>query len=143
MTLEREEQGLARSGDLGKFDEDGNLYVVGRKKDVIIRGGQNIFPAEIESMLITHPKVVNVAVAGIPDRVMGEKACAYVLCKPGEFLSFDEMIDFLLSKKVAKYKLPERLEVVDQFPMSGDGQKIMKRKLIENTMEKLKAERIA
>ena len=143
MTLEREEQGLARSGDLGKFDADGNLYVVGRKKDVIIRGGQNIFPAEIESMLITHPKVANVAVAGIPDGLMGEKACAYVICKPGHVLSFDELVEYLLSKKVAKYKLPERLEVVDTFPMSGDGQKIMKRKLTENTIEKLKNEGIA
>jgi non-ribosomal peptide synthetase component E (peptide arylation enzyme) len=140
MTLEREAQGLARTGDLGKFDEDGNLYVVGRRKDVIIRGGQNIFPAEIESMLITHPAVANVAVVGMPDRVMGEKACAYVICKPDKTLTFDEMTLFLLDKKVAKYKLPERLELVDSLPYSGDGQKVMKRKLTEEVTAKLKSE---
>jgi len=140
MTLEREAQGLARTGDLGKFDEHGNLYVVGRRKDVIIRGGQNIFPAEIESMLITHPAVFNVAVVSMPDRVMGEKACAYVICKQGQILTFDEMTSHLVKKKVAKYKLPERLQVVDSFPYSGDGQKVMKRTLSEDVTAKLKAE---
>ncbi len=140
MTLARETQGLARTGDLGKFDEDGNLYIVGRRKDVIIRGGQNIFPAEIESMLITHPAVVNVAIVGMPDKVMGEKACAFVICRPDCTLTFDEMTLFLLGKQVAKYKLPERLEIVDSFPYSGDGQKVMKRKLVEEVITKLKAE---
>ena len=140
MTLARETQGLARTGDLGKFDEDGNLYIVGRRKDVIIRGGQNIFPAEIESMLITHPAVVNVAIVGMPDKVMGEKACAFVICRPDCTLTFDEMTLFLLGKQVAKYKLPERLEIVDSFPYSGDGQKVMKRKLAEEVITKLKAE---
>ena len=139
-TLERETQGLTRTGDLGKFDEQGNLYIVGRRKDMIIRGGQNIFPAEIESMLITHPKVLDVAIVGMPDPVMGEKACAYVIPKPGQALAFDEMVSFLLEKKIAKYKLPERLELVDSFPMSGDGQKIMKRELTEEVTRKLKAE---
>jgi len=139
-TLAREAEGLARTGDLGKFDEDGNLYVVGRRKDVIIRGGQNIFPAEIESMLITHTSVANVTIVGMPDKVMGEKACAFVICKPGKTIAFDEMTSFLLDKKVARYKLPERLEIVDSFPYSGDGQKVMKRKLSEEVTAKLKAE---
>jgi non-ribosomal peptide synthetase component E (peptide arylation enzyme) len=140
MTLARESQGLARTGDLGKFDEEGNLYVVGRRKDVIIRGGQNIFPAEIESMLITHPSVADVAIVSMPDKVMGEKACAYVICKPDCTMTFDEMTSFLLHKRVAKYKLPERLELVDSFPYSGDGQKVMKRKLTEDVTARLKAE---
>jgi len=140
MTLAREEQGLARTGDLGKFDDNGNLYVVGRRKDVIIRGGQNIFPAEIESMLITHAAVANVAIVTMPDRVMGEKACAFVICKPACTLTFDEMTSFLLNKKVARYKLPERLEIVGNFPYSGDGQKVMKRKLTEDVAAKLKSE---
>jgi non-ribosomal peptide synthetase component E (peptide arylation enzyme) len=139
-TLKREAQGLTRTGDLGRFDEQGNLYIVGRKKDVIIRGGQNIFPAEIESMLIIHPKVANVAVVGMPDPVMGEKACAYVIPKPGQTLAFDEMVSFLLEKKIAKYKLPERLELVDNFPMSGDGQKIIKGELTDRVTKKLKEE---
>jgi non-ribosomal peptide synthetase component E (peptide arylation enzyme) len=139
-TLARESTGLTKTGDLGKLDEDGNLYIVGRKKDVIIRGGQNIFPAEIESILITHPSIMNVAVVPMPDDVMGEKACAYVVCKPGKDICFDDVTSFMLDKKCAKYKLPERLEVVDNFPMSGDGQKVMKRQLTEEVTVKLKDE---
>ncbi|MBT3362273.1 MAG: acyl--CoA ligase [Chloroflexi bacterium] len=139
-TLAREATGLTKTGDLGKQDEDGNLYIVGRKKDVIIRGGQNIFPAEVESLLITHPSIMNVAVVPMPDNVMGEKACAYVVCKPGKDITFEDITSFMLEKKCAKYKLPERLEVVDNFPMSGDGQKVMKRQLTEEVTGKLKAE---
>jgi len=139
-TLAREAIGLTKTGDLGKLDKDGNLYIVGRKKDVIIRGGQNIFPAEVESILITHPSIMNVAVVSMPDDVMGEKACAYVVCKPGKDISFEDITGFMLEKKCAKYKLPERLEVVDSFPMSGDGQKVMKRQLTEEVTKKLKDE---
>jgi non-ribosomal peptide synthetase component E (peptide arylation enzyme) len=139
-TLKKEAQGLNRTGDLGKLDEYGNLYIVGRKKDVIIRGGQNIFPAEIESILITHPKVAYTAVVGMPDPVMGEKSCAYIIPKSGQTLTLDEIVSFLLEKKIAKYKLPERLELVDSFPMSGEGQKIIKRELTERVTKKLKAE---
>ncbi|MFC1998072.1 AMP-binding protein [Chloroflexota bacterium] len=139
-TLAREATGLTKTGDLGKLDEDGNLYIVGRKKDVIIRGGQNIFPAEVESLLITHPSIMNVAVVPMPDDIMGEKACAYVVCKPGKDISFEDITSFMLEKKCAKYKLPERLEVVDNFPMSGDGQKVMKRQLTEEVTKKLKDE---
>ena len=139
-TLAREATGLTKTGDLGKLDEDGNLYIVGRKKDVIIRGGQNIFPAEVESILITHPSIMNVAVVPMPDDIMGEKACAYVVCKPGQDISFEDITGFMLEKKCAKYKLPERLEVVDNFPMSVDGQKVMKRQLTEEVTIKLKAE---
>ncbi|MFC1951297.1 AMP-binding protein [Chloroflexota bacterium] len=139
-TLSRESQGLTRTGDLGKLDENGNLYIVGRKKDMIIRGGQNIFPAEIESILITHPKILNVAVVSMPDPVMGEKACAFVVPRSGKTLTFDEMVSFMLEKKCAKYKLPERLEIVDSFPMSGDDQKIMKRELTEMVKAKLAEE---
>jgi non-ribosomal peptide synthetase component E (peptide arylation enzyme) len=141
-TLAKETGGLSRTGDLGKLDEHGNLFIVGRKKDVIIRGGQNIYPAEIESMLIAHPKVSNVAIVAMPDPVMGEKACAYIIPKPGQTITFDEMASFLMGKKIAKYKLPERLEVVDSFPMSGDGQKVMKRELTEMVTSKLKVEGI-
>jgi non-ribosomal peptide synthetase component E (peptide arylation enzyme) len=139
-TLAREASGLTKTGDLGKLDDDGNLYIIGRKKDVIIRGGQNIFPAEVESILITHPKIMNVAVVPMPDPIMGEKSCAYVVSKPGQDISLDDIIAFMLDKKCAKYKLPERLETLDSFPMSGDGQKIMKRRLTEEVTKKLKGE---
>ena len=135
-----EPDGWLHTGDLCKFDEDGNLYIVGRAKDMIIRGAQNIYPGEVENILVTHPKVLNVAVVSMPDPIMGEKCCAYVIPRPGQGFTFDEMVSFLKDKKMASYKLPERLEIVDSFPMSGDGQKIIKRELTEDVTRKLEAE---
>lgn len=133
-------EGWATPGDLVKFDEDGFLVITGRKKDIIIRGGQNIYPGEIESLLIAHPKVSDAAVVAMPDPIMGEKACAFVIPAAGsEALTFDEMVDYLKSKKLAMYKLPERLEVVDLFPMAG-GSKINKVELRRMITEKLKEE---
>jgi len=133
-------EGWYHIGDLGRLDEDGNLYIVGRTKDMIIRGGQNIYPIEVENMLVAHPKVLNVTIVAMPDPVMVEKACAYVIPKPGQTLTFEEMSEFLLEKKMAKFKIPERLEIVESFPMSGDGQKIIKGELTRMVTEKLKAE---
>lgn len=132
--------GLIRTGDLGRFDEQGNIYIVGRKKDIIIRGGQNISPVEVENILITHPKVSNVVVVPMPDPVMGEKVCAYIVPVAGADFTFDEMVSFLEERRIAPYKLPERLEIVDRFPMAGDGQKINKRQLAEDVAGKLKTE---
>ena len=93
-------------------------------------------------MLITHPKITDVAIVAMPDPIMEEKACAFVIVKPGSIFNFDEMISFLIEKKMAKYKFPERLEVVDGFPMSGDGQKISKKDLVEQITRQLKLEGI-
>ena len=120
------EDGWFRTGDLGMIDVKGNLVIVGRKKDMIIRGGANIYPIEVENLLITHPKILQVAIVKMPDPVMGEKACAYVVPRQGQDFTFDEMISFLKAKEIALYKLPERLEIVDAMPMVGDGQKIDK-----------------
>lgn len=120
------EDGWFRTGDLGIIDEKGNLAIVGRNKDVIIRGGANIYPIEVENLLLTHPKILHVAIVKMPDPVMGEKACAYVVPKKGQDFTFDEMISFLKAKEIALYKLPERLEIVDAIPMVGDGQKVDK-----------------
>ena len=135
-------EGWYRMGDLGRFDENGNLYVVGRARDMIIRGGQNIYPVEVENLLVTHPAVLQVAIVPMPDPVMGEKACAFVIPQPGRSMTFDEMVDFLLEKKIAKFKIPERLEIVAGFPMSGDGQKVIKKSLAEDVAGKLKEEGI-
>jgi len=132
-------EGLFRSGDLGQFDESGNLMLIGRKKEVIIRGGQNIHPTEIEGLLLTHPKIRSVALVPMPDPIMGEKACAYVALNPGEQLTFEEMISFLKGKKIASYKLPERLEVLDELPLRGH-QKVAKGELQKDLLRKLQGE---
>ncbi len=96
-------------------------------------------PAEVEKVLSAHPKVASVAIVGMPDPVLGEKGCAYVIPKAGESLTFEEMVAFLKEKKVASYKLPERVEIVSEFPMSSGG-KVLKRELIADITQKLKAE---
>ncbi len=121
-------KGWTTTGDIVKFDQE-CLWILGRAKDMIIRGGQNIYPAEIEGLLNDHPKVASVAVVGYPDREMGERTCAYVIAKGGQDFSFEEMVEFLKGKKLAMYKLPERLEVVAEFPAVGDSGKVNKETL--------------
>ena len=93
--------GWFRTGDLGRWDDRGNIVIVGRKKDMIIRGGQNVYPVEIENILITHPKVTAVAVVAMPDPIMGERACAFIVPKAGEDFTFEEMASFLKEKNLA------------------------------------------
>lgn len=132
--------GWATPGDLAKFDENGYIVIAGRKKDIIIRGGQNIYPGEIESLLIAHPKVSNAAVVAMPDPIMGEKACAFIIpAAGGEMFTFEEMFNYLKGEKLAMYKLPERLESVDAFPLAGDS-KINKVALRQMITGKLKDE---
>jgi non-ribosomal peptide synthetase component E (peptide arylation enzyme) len=128
--------GWTTTGDIVKFDQE-CLWILGRAKDMIIRGGQNIYPAEIEGLLNDHPKVASVAIVGYPDREMGERACAYVIPKGGQDFTFDEMIEFLKGKKLAMYKLPERLEVVSEFPAVGDSGKVNKETLKKEIAEKV------
>ncbi|MDP2644666.1 MAG: AMP-binding protein [Desulfobacterales bacterium] len=131
------EDGWFRMGDLGRFDERGNLSIVGRKKDLIIRGGQNIYPVELENLLGTHPCVSQVAVVKMPDPVLGERACAYVVVKENAAFSFEEMIRFLKDRGVAVFKLPERLEIVGALPMVAEGQKVNKKQLEQDIKAKL------
>jgi non-ribosomal peptide synthetase component E (peptide arylation enzyme) len=132
-----DQEGFATPGDLVTVTEDGHLKIMGRKKDIIIRGGQNIYPREIEDYLITHPKVINAAVVPMPDPVMGERACVFVTLKQGDQLNFDEMIDYLKSKKIAMFKLPERLEVVEALPLVGESGKIDKKALAKWIADKV------
>jgi non-ribosomal peptide synthetase component E (peptide arylation enzyme) len=129
-------KGWTSTGDIVKFDQE-CLWILGRAKDMIIRGGQNIYPAEIEGLLNDHPKVASVAVVGYPDREMGERTCAYVIAKGGQDFSFEEMVEFLKGKKLAMYKLPERLEVVSEFPAVGDSGKVNKETLKKEIAEKV------
>ncbi len=134
-----DEDGWCTTEDIVKFDQ-GCLWILGRAKDMIIRGGQNIYPAEVEGLLNEHPKVSSVAIVGYPDRAMGEKCCAYVIPKPGETFTFEEMVEFLKGKQLAMFKLPERLEVVDEFPAVGDSGKVNKETLKQMIKEKVEAE---
>jgi non-ribosomal peptide synthetase component E (peptide arylation enzyme) len=132
--------GWFKMGDLAKWDDEGNLVIVGRKKDLIIRGGQNIYPVEVENSLRIHPKVLDAAIVGMPDPVMGQKCCAFVVLREGEAFSFEEMVGFLKQKKFAPYKLPERLEFIERLPRVGDQQKVDKKILEQLITEKLKSE---
>ncbi|MBI2935022.1 MAG: acyl--CoA ligase [Chloroflexi bacterium] len=129
-----------RTGDLGKINEDGNLVIVGRKKEMIKRGGQNIYPIEIEKLMLTHPKVLDIAVVGMPDPEMVERACAYVVPKTGQKFVFDDLSGYLKEKGLAPFKIPERLEILEKMPMLAADQKIDKKVLKADIVEKLKAE---
>ena len=131
--------GFYRMGDIVR--KNGRYIVTeGRKNDLINRGGEKISTDEIENLLLKHPAVHGVALVAMPDPVFGEKACAFVTLKPGGELGFEEMKSFLLDQKIAKFKLPERLEIVPEFPISPAG-KILRRTLREMIEEKLAAER--
>ncbi|MBK0422015.1 long-chain fatty acid--CoA ligase [Leucobacter sp. CSA2] len=112
--------GWFRTGDLGYFDEDGYFFIVDRLKDMIISGGENIYPAEIEIALNAHPAVTDVAVIGTPHEKWGETVCAVVAFAPGEELDLEALRDFL-TKRIARYKLPSRLVTVDAVPRNGAG----------------------
>ena len=135
------EDGWYRMGDYvrkrGRY-----VYAEGRKKDLINRGGEKISCEEIENLIFKHPKVEQVALVAMPDPVFGEKACAFVVPKPGERIEFDELIGFLKSQRIASFKLPERLELVDHFPTSLVG-KILKRQLRDQIAERIQTEAAA
>ena len=125
--------GWVSSGDLGVLDADGYLTIVGRKKEIIIRGGLNVAPREVEDVISTLPQVASVAVVGLPDDRLGEIGCACVVLAPGASLTLQELTGALREMGVAAYKLPERLEIIDQIPMTATGkiQKHVLRDMIE------------
>lgn len=125
--------GWFRMGDLGRLDEQGNVIIAGRKKDVIIRGGQNIYPPEIENMLLAHPKVHSVALVGIPDSLMGEKACACIIPREGTTVTLPDIVEYLKTRKISPYKLPEKLALFKKFPLVGD-QKVDKKELVRQVV---------
>jgi long-chain acyl-CoA synthetase len=113
--------GWAHMGDLGFVDEAGYLHVVGRVKDIIIRGGTNINPYELESMLRSHPQVIDVCVVGRPDPQLGEIPVAFVVARPGSEPSRQELNHFLKERGLARYKWPEAVRRLDELPLSGPG----------------------
>ena len=125
-------EGWLHSGDLGVMDEEGYVAVVGRLKDMIIRGGENIYPREIEEFLFTHPKIQDAKVIGVPDEKYGEEVCAWVQLKDGETLTEDEIRAFCKAN-IAYFKVPKIIRLVEGFPMTitGKVQKFRMREIME------------
>ncbi len=122
--------GFYRSGDLMRQHPSGNYMVEGRKKDLINRGGEKISAEEIENLILTHPAVRDAACVAIPDERLGERMCACVLLKTGSRLDLEQLTGFLSEKEIARHKLPERLEIMEAFPVSTFG-KVSKKDLVE------------
>jgi long-chain acyl-CoA synthetase len=119
--------GRLHTGDMGRLDADGFLYIVERKKDLIIRGGFNIYPREVEEVLYAHPAVAEAAVVGTPDALMGEEVRAFVALKPGGTVNASGLIAFC-QERLAKYKCPRQVRFVDALPKSPIG-KILRKEL--------------
>ncbi|MFQ6114532.1 MAG: long-chain fatty acid--CoA ligase [bacterium] len=119
--------GWLNTGDLGKFDENGYLYIVDRKKNLILKGGFNVYPQEVESILAAHPKVKECAVIGVKDEIQGEEVKALILPKPGETLTKEELMKYC-RERLAMYKCPKYVEFVKALPRSSTG-KILKREI--------------
>ena len=130
--------GFYRSGDLMRRHPSGNYMVEGRKKDLINRGGEKISAEEIENLILSHRAVQNVACIAMPDPDLGERMCACVILRSGARLDLDELIAFLGTKEIARFKLPERLELLREFPLSAFG-KVSKKALVEMVSKKLAA----
>ena len=129
--------GFLHSGDLGVKDEDGNYRITGRIKDMIIRGGENIYPKEIEEFIYTCPKVSDVQVIGVPDERYGEEIMACIILKDGETMTVEEMTAYIAAH-MARHKVPRYIRFVDTFPMNAAG-KILKYKMREEAVEWIKA----
>jgi len=132
--------GFYCSGDLMRLHPSGNYVVEGRKKDLINRGGEKISAEEIENLILMHPAVQNVACVAMPDPAMGEKTCACVILRAGQALTLKELVAFLATKEIARFKLPERLELMNEFPLSTFG-KVSKKSLVEMVTKKLESEK--
>jgi 2,3-dihydroxybenzoate-AMP ligase len=134
------DDGFYKSGDLVRLHPSGNVVVEGRIKDTINRGGEKISAEEVENHILSHPNVDNCAYVAMPDPLLGERACAYVVVLTGKHMSLESLNEYLLDeRKIAKFKLPERLELVDALPLTHVG-KVNKKRLREMIVAKIKAE---
>ncbi|KHI82577.1 medium-chain fatty-acid--CoA ligase [Escherichia coli] len=132
-----DEEGWYYSGDLCRMDEAGYIKITGRKKDIIVRGGENISSREVEDILLQHPKIHDACVVAMPDERVGERSCAYVVLKaPHHSLSLEEVVAFFSRKRVAKYKYPEHIVVIEKLPRTASG-KIQKFLLRKDIMRRL------
>ncbi len=129
-------EGWFKTGDRATLDRDGYVSITGRSKDIIIRGGENIPVVEVENLLFAHPKVAGVAIVGMPDPRLQERACAFVIPRGGQSVTLEELVAYLDGQQLAKHKYPERLEIVSEFPMTPSG-KIQKYRLRQILSERL------
>jgi fatty-acyl-CoA synthase len=129
------------SGDLATMDEEGYLNIVGRIKDMIIRGGENVYPREIEEFLYSHPKVQDVQVIGVPDEKYGEEIMAWVKLREGQAATVEEIRDYCRGK-IAHYKVPRYVHFVDAFPMTVTG-KVQKFVMRDESVTLLGLEKVA
>lgn len=116
-----ERDGFIHSGDVAEVDADRHLRIVGRRKDIIIRGGENVSPAEVEGLLFDHPMIAQVSIVGVPDERLGQRAVAVIVPAAGMTPSLADLTRWLQDKGVAKFKWPERLDLVDELPMTASG----------------------
>jgi fatty-acyl-CoA synthase len=128
-------EGWMHTGDIGTIDEEGYGNITGRIKDMVIRGGENIYPREIEEFLYRHPKVADVTVVGLPDEKYGEELCAWIVLKPGQTATAED-IKLFCDNQIARYKVPRYVRFVDAFPMTVTG-KIQKFRIRETMIEEL------
>jgi fatty-acyl-CoA synthase len=127
--------GWMHSGDLATLDDDGYVRVVGRIKDMVIRGGENVYPREIEEFLYTHPEIADVQVIGVPDARYGEELMAWVVSRSGAALTEEDVRDFCRGR-IAHFKIPRYVKFVDSFPMTVTG-KVQKFKMREMAIDEL------
>ena len=132
--------GWMHTGDLARIDADGYCNIVGRVKDMLIRGGENVYPREIEEFLLSHPDIQDVQVFGVPDRKYGEEICAWIVPMVGNEVSLDDVRSYC-DGQIAHYKIPRYVKVVSEFPMTvtGKPQKFLMR---ESMTEELDLEQV-
>jgi fatty-acyl-CoA synthase len=135
-TAEAIEDGWMHTGDLGVMHDDGYVEITGRIKDMVIRGGENVYPREIEEFLYTHPDIIDAQVIGVPDEKYGEELCAWIRMKDGAEPLTVEAVREYCTGKLAHYKIPRYVEIVDEFPMTVTG-KVRKVEMRERTAKKL------
>jgi len=134
LTDEVIRDGWLYTGDIARMDEDGFVYIMDRKKNMYISGGENVYPAEIEKLLLAHPNVAEAAVVGVPDEKWGEVGKAFIVLKDGQNVNADEVLHFLRDK-LARYKMPRYIEFMDSLPKTASD-KIRKYALTNNGEEK-------
>lgn len=133
------DDGFFRTGDQAKWDREGNIWITGRIKDIIIRGGENISAVEIENLMSDHPGVADSAVVGMPDKILGERICAYIVPRGGARPTLEEIVSFLKGKGASVLQLPERIEFIEELPMTKVG-KVDKKGLREDIKNKMQTE---